>query len=123
MQRQYTLKTALPCLSAYTTRDMMVIQIYDTHALPRPRAWLCVICDWTRACGAQPMQVHVLLRNRVPGGVVAHAQELLQEEEEVKASDRGTAGTGRKILQGGRGNRGRALPVMVVQVSMQDHIG
>ena len=53
MQRQYTLKTALPCLSAYTTRDMMVIQIYDTHALPRPRAWLCVICDWTRACGVR----------------------------------------------------------------------
>jgi hypothetical protein len=37
---------------------------------------------------------------------VAHAQELLQEEEEVKASDRGTAGTGRKILQGGATEEG-----------------
>ena len=37
---------------------------------------------------------------------MAHAQELLQEEEEVKASDRGTAGTGRKILQGGATEEG-----------------
>ena len=84
------------CLSAVAANDRIK---YTIHASPIGPARGSSVTTGI-ACGAQPMQVHVLLRHRVPGGGVAHAQELLQEEEEVKAS--GTAaprGTGRKVMQ------------------------
>ena len=105
------------CARHLTAYFIYSVPVYPRH-IPRlgPARGFCLICAGI-ACGAQPMQVHVLLRHRVPGSGVAHAQELLQEEEEVKPRIKSIsvylprtaaqpAGNWTEDSAGGRGARG-----------------